>query len=49
MDDQDLADLQKEVFDHELRKEHIAALKQIVVQNDYDKAKDIKGIDFEAF
>ena len=49
MDDQDLIDLQREVFDQNLQKSHITALKQIVVNEDYDEAKAVKGIDFEAF
>lgn len=49
MDDQDLVDLQKEVFNQDLRKEHITALKQLVVSDDIDRATDVKGIDFEAF
>ena len=49
MDDQDLIDLQKKVFNHQLTKQHITALKQVVVNEDYDEAKAMKGIDFEAF
>ena len=49
MDDQDLIHLQKEVFDQDLQKPHITALKQIVVNDEYDEAKALKGIDFEAF
>ena len=49
MDDQDLIDLQKEVFNQELSKQHITALKQLVVNSEYDEGKAIKGIDFEAF
>ena len=49
MDDQDLIDLQKEVFNMELHQQHITALKQIVVNGDFDRARDIKGIDFDAF
>ena len=37
------------MFDQELQKTHITALKQIVVSDDYDESKAIKGIDFEAF
>ena len=49
LDDQDLVDLQKEVFNQDLNKTHITALKQIVVNDDFDKAKDIKGINFDDF
>jgi hypothetical protein len=49
MDDQDLIDLQKKVFNQELSKQHITALKQIVVNDEYDESKALKGIDFEAF
>ena len=49
MDDQDLIDLQKQVSDQELSKQHIYALKQMVVSPDYDESKALKGIDFEAF
>ena len=49
MDDQDLIDLQKEVFDQDLQKTHITALKQIVINDDYDEGKAMKGFDFECF
>ena len=49
MDDQDLIDLQREVFNQDLSKQHITALKQIVVNDHYDESQAIKGIDFEAF
>ena len=49
MDDQDLIALQKDVFDQDLQKTHITALKQIVVNDDYDEAKALKGFDFESF
>ncbi|MNY73263.1 hypothetical protein D3C86_2120140 [compost metagenome] len=38
-----------EVFNRELHKTHITALKQIVVNGDFDRARDIKGINFESF
>jgi hypothetical protein len=42
--------LQKEVFDQELQKAHITALKQMVVNEDGQEEKIInKGLDFEAF
>lgn len=49
MDDQDLIDLQRHVFKQELGVQHITALKQIAVTNEYDEEKASKGIDFEAF
>lgn len=49
MDDQDLIKLQKDVFNQEMNKTNITALKQISVTNEYDEEKAIKGIDFECF
>ena len=49
MDDQDLIDLQKEVYDQDLSKTHITAIKQTIVSDDWDEAQVMKGINFEAF
>ena len=49
LDDNDLVELQTAVFKKDLHKTHITALKQIVVNGDFDRARDIKGINFEAF
>lgn len=49
MDDNDLIELQANVFKKDLHKTHITALKQIVVNGDFDAAANIKGINYDAF
>ena len=49
LDDNDLINLQRAVFDQGLEKNHITALKQIVVSEENDEEKVSKGLDFEAF
>mmetsp|Transcript_1349 Transcript_1349/g.1756 ORF Transcript_1349/g.1756 Transcript_1349/m.1756 type:complete len:239 (+) Transcript_1349:459-1175(+) len=49
MDDDDLKDLQRDVFGQVLEKTHITALKQTVVTDENDEEKVMKGLDFEAF
>ena len=49
MSDEDLIGLQREVFGQNLQKQHITALKQIAVDEEFDEAQAEKGIHFEAF
>ena len=49
MSDDDLIDLQREVFGQNLQKQHITALKQIAVDEEFDEVQAAKGIHFEAF
>lgn len=49
LDDNDLVELQTSVFKKDLHKTHITALKQLVVNGDFDKAQSITGINFDAF
>ncbi len=51
LDDNELCDFQVQVFKHELQKDHITALKEVLRQecDEYDEFQQQRGISFEAF
>jgi len=51
LDDEELADLQTEVFNAELQRKHISALKEVLIHEceEYEERDASRGVTFEAF